>query len=147
MRFLRNRTVGHRSGLKPFHNGFHTFHLINWNTAFFIITEINQITQMDGLIFSIQCMSVLLKGLIITGSCSLLQQVDGNRIIQMLLLSRTHLMAANTVQSQIHIQSKWITSLAISSSVIPPTRLTVFVKYLSITSLLIPMASKIWEPW
>ena len=26
----------------------------------------------------------------------------------MLLLSRTHLMAANTVQSQIHIQSKWI---------------------------------------
>ena len=51
-----------------------------------------------------RCMSVLLKGLIITGSCSLLQQMDGNRIIQMLLLSRTHLMAANTVQlSLIHI--------------------------------------------
>ena len=37
-------------------------------------------------------------------------------------------------------------SFAMSSRVIPPTRLTVPVKYLSMTSAEIPMASKIWEP-
>ena len=38
------------------------------------------------------------------------------------------------------------TAFAISSNVIPPIRLTVFVKYLSITSESIPIASKILEP-
>ena len=108
MGLLGNGTVGHGAGLKPFYNGFHALDLVNWNSALFIIAEIDQITQVDGLIFPIQRMGVLFKCLIIAGSCSLLQQVDGNRVIQMFLLSGTHLVAAHAVQGQIHIQSQRI---------------------------------------
>ena len=108
MGLLGNRAVGHSAGLKTFYNGFHALDLVNWNSALFIIAEIDQITQVDGLIFPIQRMGVLFKCLIVAGSCGLLQQVDGNRVIQMFLLSGTHLVAAHTVQGQIHIQSQRI---------------------------------------
>ena len=39
------------------------------------------------------------------------------------------------------------TSAWMSSSPMPPTRLTVPVKYLSMTSFEMPTASKIWLPW
>ena len=50
-----------------------------------------------------------------------------------------------TIENHTHLEPVSYTHL--SSRVMPPTRLTVPVKYRSTTSCDRPMASKIWLPW
>ena len=108
MCFLRNGTIRHRTGLKPFHNRIHTLNLFDRNAAVLVKFEIDQAAQVDGLAFFIECMTVFFKQIIIAGSGGFLKQMDCARIIKMLFLSCTLLMASYTVKSQIHIQPQRI---------------------------------------
>ena len=108
MSFLRNRTVGHCSCLETLHDRVNALDLINRDTAVLIELEINQATQVDGLLFLIECMAVLLEDLVAVRPCGLLKQMDRTRIVEMLLLTGALLVASDTLKRQIRIQTERI---------------------------------------
>ena len=106
MCFLGNGAVRHCTGLKALYDGIDTLNFIDWDAAVLIEIKIDQASQVDGLLLLIEHMAVLFEDLIISGPCRLLQQMNGARIVQMLLLAGTLLVTSHTFQRQIYIQSQ-----------------------------------------
>ena len=96
MRFLGNGAVGHCSRFKSGHNGFNAFHLFNGHSLFRVL-EIHQATQIFNGLLVIYQSCVLLEQFIIPSSGCLLKQMDGSRIIKMLICTASHLVMAQAV--------------------------------------------------
>ena len=97
MGFLGDGAIGHGPCLKPLYNGLHTLHLIYGNPALFVKFEIKDAPQVHGLPLLIEGMGVFFKNMVISRSGGLLQQVDGEWVIQMLFLSRPPFVASHAV--------------------------------------------------
>ena len=106
MCFLRNGTVGHRSGLKSFYNGFDTLYFLDRHT-FFRIIKIHQASQITGLFFVYQ-IRVLFEQVVIASPGRLLQQMNGLRIVTVMFSGTSHFMPSDAVQCFIYIQSQRI---------------------------------------
>ena len=108
MSFLRNGAIGHGTCLEALHNLIHTLYFFNRNTAFFIKLELQKTSQVHQACFFINIVRILFKHLIISAFCGFLKQMNGSCIIKMFLFAASHLMTADAVQRQIHIQPQRI---------------------------------------
>ena len=83
--FLRQCTVAHGGGLEALHDGIDALDLVQGH-ALFGVVEIQQTAQVHGVavLISGSC-GVLLERVVIAGPAGLLQQVDGLRVVEMLL--------------------------------------------------------------
>ena len=145
------------AGLEALHDGVHALHFVQRHADLGVV-EVQQAAQVHRVTALVGGGSgVLLKGVIIAGPAGLLQQVDGLRVVQVLLGSgaAAELVGAKAGQLTVDVQAQGVKGFADGGLpgrseyrgwLMPPTRETVLVKYLSTTSWLRPSASKIWLP-
>ena len=110
--FLRNRTVGHGSGLKSPYNGIYTFYLFDGN-AFLRISEVHETSQISGFLF-INLSCILLKHCVIVLPDGLLEEVNRRRIVPVMLSLTAKTMPPHTLQCKIRLSSQWIKCLTVT---------------------------------
>ena len=87
--FLGQRAVAHGGGLEPLHDGVHALDLIERDARLGVV-EVEQAAQMHRIAALIGGgRRVLLEDVVAVGPAGLLQQVDGLRVVQVLLGSGT----------------------------------------------------------
>ena len=85
MGFLGQRAVAHGGGLEPLHDGVHALDLVERDARLRVV-EVEQAAQMHRIAALIGGgRRVLLEDVIAAGPARLLQQVDGLRVVQVLL--------------------------------------------------------------
>ena len=100
MRFLRDRAIGHGSGLKSPYDGIHALHLVDADSLPGI-AKLQKASQISGLL-PVHKLCVFLEQFITSGPGCLLQQMYGLRIIAVLFLPASHLVASNAFQRQVY---------------------------------------------
>ena len=108
MGLLGNGAVGHGSGLKPAHDGFHALHLFDGDAPVLGELNLHQGAEMTCPVLLVHLTGIFLKELVASPFGGLLEQVDGQGIVQMVLLARSGLVASHAVQGQIHVQSQGV---------------------------------------
>ena len=101
------------AGLEALHDGVHTLHLVQRHAVLGVV-EVQQAAQVHRVIALVDDGSgVLLKGVIIAGPAGLLQQVDGLRVVQVLLGSRAaaELVGAQAGQLTVDVQAQGVKGL------------------------------------
>ena len=119
MSLLGDGAIGHSPCLKPPDNGFHGLYLVQGDASVLWKVKIHQGTQMVHLIFSVHLGRILFKNIIITCPGRLLKEVDGQRIIKVILLTGAGLVTAHAFQGQIHIQPQGIKGSGVKGIHIP----------------------------
>ena len=117
MGFLRDRTIGHSTCLKPCHNRVNTFHFLKRNT-FLRIIEVELSSQVDLFSFFIHHLCILFEHIVIAASCGLLEHMDGLRIIEVFLSSALIFVTSHAVKCHITIKSQRIKRLCMECSVV-----------------------------
>ena len=112
MGFLGNRTVGHRTCFETGHNGIHALNLLDRDTLLRIF-ESQQVTQRTLAVLGINLCRIFFKLAVIPCSGGFLQQMDRQRIVQMLLTAASHLVTADAVQRQITVKAQRIKGLIV----------------------------------
>ena len=108
MCLLRNGSIRHGTCFKSLYNGINRLYLIDRDSTIFRIIKLHQSTQMERFFFIINRCRILFEQIIVVCPCCLLQKMNRVRIIQMLLFPASHLVASDTLQTQVRIQSKRI---------------------------------------
>ena len=109
MRFLGNRTVRHRTGLKPLYDGLYALYFFNRNTSLREV-EVHQAAQITGFLF-IHHLCIFAELFVAAIPCRLLQHMDRLGIVTVFLALAAHLMSAHGGQRQVCCQSQRIKRL------------------------------------
>ena len=115
VRFLRNRSEGHGTGLEALHNAFHRLYLLQRNRIL-LRREFQQSTQGMRSLGIIHHIGVFTELVVVAGFYRLLQGDDSLRIIQVILLvlAASEIMEAYGIQRGIHGQSKRIKGMIVA---------------------------------
>ena len=109
MCLLGYRAVRHSSCLETSHDRIYALYLI-YRDSLLRILEIHKTSQIDWLKLLIDKLGVFLEGSIISVSCGKLEKMDCLRVVEVLLLAASELMAACTVKGGIRLKSKGVIS-------------------------------------
>ena len=113
MRLLGQCAVAHGGGLEPLHDGVHALDLVERDTRLGVV-EVEQAAQMHRIAALIGGgRRVLLEDVVAAGPAGLLQQVDGLRIVQVLLGSGAAAVLVSTKAGQlaVDVQSQRVKGL------------------------------------
>ena len=119
MGFPGDGPIGHGPCLKTPDNGFHRLHLFQRDASVLRKLKIHQGAQMVHLIFSVHLGRILFKDIIITRPGCILKEMDGQRIIKVILLTGAGLVTARAFQGQIHIQPQRVKGSGVKDVHIP----------------------------
>ena len=107
MRFLGNRSIGHRARLESGHDRIDALHFLDRNCLFRIV-EIHQSPQVLYAVLICDSRRILLEHLVVPASCGLLQKMDRLRIVKVLVRTASHLVMSRVVQRQVCGKTKRI---------------------------------------
>ena len=114
--FLRKGTIAHGSGLEAVYDGIHAFHFVQRDTGVRII-EVQQAAQVHGIAArGVHGIGISLELVVIAGPAGLLQQVDGQRVVQMIFgqLAAAELVLTQAGQLHADIQAQRVECLLVA---------------------------------
>ena len=114
--FLRKGTIAHGSGLEAVYDGIHAFHFVQRDTGIRII-EVQQAAQVHGIAaLGVHGIGISLELVVIAGPAGLLQQVDGQRVVQMIFgqLAAAELVLTQAGQLHADIQAQRVECLFVA---------------------------------
>ena len=111
---LGDGAVAHRAGLEAADDRIDALHLFQRDAAVFGKPHLKRAPEGADVLFVVDEAGELFKGVVIAGAGRLLEQVDGHRAVEVLLLARPVLVQADRIEDRLGVQPQRVEGLAVA---------------------------------